>query len=130
MAISPNMADDLSSVFLESTRSDRISLEIKAANLIGYDGYAPKPREVYLFGKLEPGWQITKPLLLTIDEDSNGSYISDNEFHVYGYGKTKAEALEDYGNSLVEYYQILAVKNDGPTQALLAHLQSFLLATP
>jgi hypothetical protein len=70
-----------------------------------------------------------KPLSLTIEEDPNGTYVSDSEFYVYGYGKTKAEALEDYGDSLVEYYQILAAKDDGPTQALFSRLKSFLLST-
>jgi hypothetical protein len=129
VATSFNTNSDLSSIFLKSTGSDRSSFEIDTANLIGHDSYAPKPREVYLIGKLEPGWKITKPLLLTIDEDPNGIYISDSEFHVYGYGKTKSEALEDYDKSLIEYYQILTGKDDVPTQALLSRLQSFLLPT-
>lgn len=117
----------LSSLFLDSAGSDKSSFELEIANSTSPAGYAPKPREVHLIGTLIAGWQISKPLSLTINEDFNGNYISDNEFHVYGYGKTKSEALEDYGNSLVEYYKILAAKDDSPTRALLSRLQSFLL---
>ena len=118
------------SLLLESTGSDRNSFEIDAINSTGYDGYASKPRrEVYLYGGLVAGWKIRTPLLLTIDEDSGGSYVSDNEFHIYGYGKTKPEALQDYANSIAEYYQILAARDDGPTRALLARLQFFLTPT-
>jgi len=125
---SSNMNAISNSLFPESAESDRDSFEIEGANSMGHDGYyAPGSQEVYLFGNFTSGWQIMKPLSLMIDENTNGSYISDNEFHVYGYGKTKTEALKDYVNSLVEYYQILASKDDGPTQALLSHLQSFLL---
>ncbi|MCP4682430.1 MAG: hypothetical protein GY864_08865 [Desulfobacterales bacterium] len=124
-----NATATLSSFFLESTESDRSSFDLQAASSTSLADYAPKPREIHLIGNLVPGWQIIKPLPLTIDDNLNGSYVSDNEFHVYGHGRTKAEALEDYYNSLVEYYQILAAEDNGPTQALFSRLQSFLIPT-
>jgi len=129
MANSFDANDTFSSLYLDLAGSDKSSFELEIANSADHAGYAPKPLEVHLIGNLASGWQIVKFLSLTIDEDPNGNYISDNEFHVYGYGRTKAEAMEDYGNSLIEYYQILAAKDDGPTQALLSRLQSFLLPT-
>jgi len=65
-------------------------------------------RSAFLYkGPLVPGWEVVKPLALTVERDSEGWYIiSDDVFLVYGTGPTWTEALHDYAQSLTESYQI------------------------
>jgi hypothetical protein len=80
-----------------------------------------------LFGRIETGWNIIQPLILTIEQDENGYYIvSDDKFFIYGYGETQLLAQQDYNASLIEYYQLLEQEEDRPTQAVFNYLQSFL----
>jgi hypothetical protein len=84
---------------------------------------------ILCYGELAPGWRITQPLLLTIDRDEDGYYIvSDDQSAVYGDGDTRVEALKDYIESLIDYYQLLAMRaeSDPPTQALFHRLRSCL----
>lgn len=46
-------------------------------------------------------------LEVRVDEQSN-IIISDNEFYVYGVGKTEDEALRDYRVSFVEYFELVS----------------------
>lgn len=88
--------------------------------------------QVVLLGHIAPGWVITKPLPVTIEQDDDGSYIvSDDIFAVYGDARTPGEALEDYIVALIEYYELLAesAENHPPTQALFHHLGQYLRTT-
>jgi hypothetical protein len=80
-----------------------------------------------LLGIIKPKWEIIRPLMLTIEQDKDGYYIiSDDDFLVYGYGKTQFLARQDYIISLIEYYQLLEKQEDHPTQAIFNSLQSYL----
>jgi hypothetical protein len=89
--------------------------------------------QVFLYGEIAPGWAITQPLLVTFEQDEGGYYItSDDQFAVYGDGDTRAKALQDYVESLIDYYQLLAVRaqSDPPTRVLFHHLQLYLHRVP
>jgi hypothetical protein len=89
--------------------------------------YITRPQQVAFCGEIAPGWRLIRELPITIDEDDNGSYIvSDDIFYVYGEGDTLEEAHNDYIQSLVEYYEILAQHSDEPTQQLLSRLSTYL----
>lgn len=84
---------------------------------------------VQLAGVIAPGWQMAQPFLVTLEQDEDGSYlISDEEFAVYGDGDTPFEALQDYIISLIDYYELLAVraKGDPAAEAQFNHLQTYL----
>lgn len=87
----------------------------------------PTSQHIGLSGTIKPGWKIIRPLMLTIEQDKNGYYIvSDDDFFVYGYGKTQSLAHQDYIVSLIEYYQLVEKQEDKPTQAIFNSLQSYL----
>lgn len=72
-------------------------------------------------------WQLTHPLMLNVEQDENGTFvISDDVFVMFGTGETEDEALQDYISTLIEYYELLAQKNDEPTKQLFRHLQTYL----
>ncbi len=80
-----------------------------------------------LFGRIALGWDVIRPLLISLEQDENGDYIAhDNEFFVYGSGKTAPLAQKDYVVSLIEYYTILERQEDSPTQLLFRYLQSYI----
>src|SRR5689334_22844368 len=55
-----------------------------------------------------PGWVISQPLPLTIEQDTDGSIVvSDPFFAVYGVGDTEGDAIRDFAVSMIEYYDIL-----------------------
>ena len=88
----------------------------------------PTP-QILLFGNIAPGWEISQPLLATLERDDDGCYIaSDDQFAVYGDGDTPLKALQDYVESLIDYYQLLATRaeDDPPTEALFRRLQLYL----
>ena len=85
-----------------------------------------------LLGKIASNWEIIKPLLVKIEQDEEGSYlISEEIFAVYGFGDTLFDALQDYKQSLIEYYQLLSPRSehDISTQTLFRHLQQYLRKT-
>lgn len=62
----------------------------------------------YVYGEIIEGWEIQKLLDITIELDEEGYYIaSENKFNVYGEGKTRDEAIEDYVTSLADFYELL-----------------------
>ncbi len=92
------------------------------------DSFVTYPKlQIPLLGRITPEWKIVRPLLVTVELDEYGYYIaSDDEFCVYGYGKTPSVARKDYIASLIEYYQLIIDREDEPTQALFRHLYSYL----
>ena len=57
-----------------------------------------------LIGKIASNWEVTKPLLVKIEEENDGSYlVNEDLFAVYGVGDTSYSALQDYIASLIEY---------------------------
>ncbi len=88
--------------------------------------------DVFLRGSIAPGWMIVVPLPVRLERDEDGTYIySDDIFLVYGAGDTSHDALRDYINALIEYYDLLAGEPDNqPTQVQLRHLQTYLRPVP
>jgi hypothetical protein len=85
-----------------------------------------------LFGKIASNWEVTKPLLVKIEQEEDGSYlVSEDVFAVYGVGETSYSALQDYITSLIEYYNLLSVRAEKnvPTQTLFRCLQHYLRKT-
>jgi len=88
--------------------------------------------QLALLGPIAPGWEITQPLLVTLEADEDNCYIvSDDQFSVYGDGDSLADALQDYIVSLVDYYELLATRtaDDLATSDLFHRLQSYLHPT-
>lgn len=78
-------------------------------------------------GEIQPGFRVEKPLELTSLQDENGLVIiSDDRFYVYGEGDSLAEAYNDYKISLIEYYEILEMHQDEPTQKLFNYLRQYI----
>jgi len=76
-------------------------------------------------GQIAEGWQLLRPLALTIETDDDGSYIaSDSEFAQYGEGPTRDEAIRDYIATLIEYFNLLEkrAKDHVPTRMLFRNL--------
>ncbi len=66
-----------------------------------------------LSGELAPGWQIHQPISVRIEIDDNGRFVaSDLISVVYGEGETAAAALNDYKQSLIDYYTMTATEDD------------------
>jgi len=87
----------------------------------------PTPAQVFLEGVIVPGWRIREPLVLSVERDEDSSYIiSDALFNVYGVGATHEIALEDYIESLIEYYEILERHDDAPTVGQMSRLRVYL----
>ncbi len=85
-----------------------------------------------LFGKIASNWEVTKALLVKIEQEEDGSYlVSEGLFAVYGVGDTSYDALQDYMTSLIEYYTLLSVRaeKDIPTRTLFCQLQQYLRKT-
>jgi len=82
--------------------------------------------------RFAPGWRRIKPLVLTIECDSNEQYLmSDDEFMVYGVGTTIAEAYGDYVVSLIEYFGLVeqGTAENRYDAAELKHLRAYLQHT-
>jgi hypothetical protein len=86
-----------------------------------------------LVGIIGPGWQILQPLLITLEQDEDGSYLaSEDLFGVYGEGSTPSEAVEDYLVSLIDYYQLIGTRVDDTSFArtMFARLQRYVSRIP
>jgi len=87
------------------------------------------PVTTCLFGNVSEKFLIVQPLPINIEQDTDQSYvISDDIFLVYGEGNTRLKAIEDYTNSLMEFYTLVekgAADNqfDGKT---LSHLKAYI----
>jgi hypothetical protein len=95
--------------------------------------YKIYPFQAYLVGRIHPNLFLVQPLQINIEIDEDETYVvSDDLFLVYGSGKNQSEAVKDYVQSLVEFYQIIeknAVSNSFDNQ-LLTHLQTYIQPRP
>ncbi len=83
-------------------------------------------QDIVLLGIIASDWEIVRPIsvMLEYDEEDSGYIMSDDKFMIYGVGDTRSEAYQDYVQSLIEYYQLLAtrVKDDSATETLFRNL--------
>lgn len=87
------------------------------------------PIQIVMVGPIAVEWELIKPLELSVDRDSDGSYlVSDDIFNVFGEGITASESVLDYLASLIEYHRLISRHDDAPTQALCAALGRYLRA--
>jgi len=87
------------------------------------------PIQLTLFGKIAPAWQFRQPLLVTIEQDTDGSFLaSEVLFATYGVGQTPRDALMDFVIALLDYYEIVAAhaRQDEYSCRLLRRLQEYL----
>ena len=80
-------------------------------------------------GRIAPGWIVSEPLMVTVEETPNGEFVaSDDLIFVYGVGNSHAEAFSDYLTSLVEYYELVALRadDDRPARELLHSVQRYI----
>lgn len=79
---------------------------------------------LYLIGPLDEKLRLVKPLSLRIEKDNSGLVILDDSvFNVYGTGETIKDAIEDYKQTLIEYYEIIVeVSNNGISEKDTLHL--------
>lgn len=95
--------------------------------------YKIYPYQAYIVGRIHPSLFLVQPLQIIIEQDEDESFVvSDDLFLVYGSGKNQSEAMKDYVQSLVEFYQIIvknAASNSFDNQ-LLTHLQTYIQSRP
>ena len=84
--------------------------------------------QVALMGRIAEGWFAIKPIVLSVEYGQNGAIVSDDFVAMYGVGQTLPLAVEDYIQSLIEYYELLSerVSDDLANYKLLAYLSNFL----
>jgi predicted RNase H-like HicB family nuclease len=83
-------------------------------------------------GAISSVWELTRPILLTIERDDDGEFVVSDTFStVYGNGDTRKEALTDYCESLVEYNEFLSeqAKTNEPAAELSLRLSDYLRRT-
>ncbi len=99
--------------------SDRLPMTIPSAStsltIQGFTAASTQPASAtadsILSGELAPGWQIREPIFVRIEIDEDGRFLaSDYISVVYGDGETAAAALNDYKQSLIEYYNLTAAE--------------------
>src|SRR5271157_2493990 len=87
-----------------------------------------QPEVFFVLGHIAPGWFVSQPLRVLIERDEAGDYVvSDSELAVYGVGADRESAMDDYKQSLIEYYEIIEEESCDhvPTAALFRHVGSF-----
>jgi hypothetical protein len=81
-------------------------------------------------GEVLEGWEIIDPIFVTLERDEDGCFIlSDDDFLVYGEGRTDEEAQTDYLKSLLDFYYLIsdkAAKGDRYSNETLQKLQHHL----
>lgn len=83
--------------------------------------------QVSFFGPINRDWEFRQPLLITIEQGEDNSFIiSDQVFAMYGAGEQVADAIADYISAILEYYELLSSRHDEPSVRLFQHLQSYL----
>jgi hypothetical protein len=60
-----------------------------------------------LHGETFKGWVFNQPIIAYLERDDGNYIFSDDIFGIYGRGRTFSEAVEDYGLTLSEYYELL-----------------------
>lgn len=87
--------------------------------------------QVSFFGPINREWEFRQPLLITIEQgDDNSFIVSDQVFAMYGVGEQVADAIADYISALLEYYELLSLRRDEPSLKLFRRLQSYLQPVP
>jgi hypothetical protein len=85
------------------------------------------PVQIALLGRVTDGWRVVQPLLVSIEQDGDGSWIAGDEiFAMYGLGDDATQAVTDYISVLTEYYDVLSSHPDEPSAALFRRLQTYL----
>jgi len=84
----------------------------KEAELFRNARVAPAPKfppvTTYLVGNISSEFVVIQPLPINIEQDDSQSYVvSDDIFLVYGDGSNRLDAIEDYANSLIEFYSLV-----------------------
>jgi hypothetical protein len=91
---------------------------------------APRNAEQYshtLIGTIAEGWMLIKPITLTVERDETGAYLaSDAVTTVYGYGESGPQAIQDYIQSLIEYFEIVDNATSIESVQLAGQLRHFL----
>lgn len=83
---------------------------------------------LHVFGSPVPGWRMANPLQISVDCDTDGSFIaSDSIFDVYGQGASIDAAVRDYKVALVEFFEITSEAADQQSRQLLDHLKVYLV---
>ena len=83
--------------------------------------------QISLFGPISSHWRFRQPLLITIEQGDDSSFIaSEDLFGMYGVGNNTVQAVHDYISALIEYHEVLSSHHDEPSVRLLQHLQSYL----
>lgn len=73
---------------------------------------------LWFSGPFFPGWEIVTPVFLKAEQDEDGEYLVSDDFStVYGNAKSELAALEDYCNSLMDYYDLLKARAAHSPQA-------------
>ena len=83
---------------------------------------------IWLVGKIADGWIAISPIVITVEYGADGYVVSDDQFAMYGYGPTPSHAIDDYIQSLIEYYELLSERatDDQANNGLFRHLQNSL----
>ena len=85
--------------------------------------------QIQIEGLIAPNWRIVKSFEIIIERDEDSKFVTSDEITtVYGDGNTPFEALQDYFESLVDYYQLIAARaeQDPANQRLLDYLQNYI----
>jgi len=82
---------------------------------------------IHLVGDLGDTLRVVQPIELTWVVDEFGQHvISDDVSLMYGVGNTFDLALEDYKDSLIDYFLTLSTHQDAPTHKLFDRLCKFI----
>lgn len=86
--------------------SGRREVQMATTDVVG----DPMLRPPYLLsGEIRPGWVAHEPITVLFEEEDDGTIIASDDISVvYGVGDTWQEALDDYVDSLIEYYKLVA----------------------
>jgi hypothetical protein len=81
-----------------------------------------------LIGPVARGWVLVAPITLTIERDEDGAFLaSETVTSVYGYGQSGPEAIRDYIESLIEYFEIVSGATGFESLALADQLGRYLV---
>lgn len=91
--------------------------------------FAVSSIQAYLMGEISDDLVVSQPLEITIEQDEDNTFVvSDDLFLVYGDGGNLAEAIRDYVESLIKYFQLIekGAETNEFDKALLPHLHSYI----
>lgn len=79
----------------------------------------------YLIGNRARGWQIAQLLLVKIEQQADGKFItSESSLNVYGVGETVAQSVDDFTSMLVDLFEELVDSEDMLSHALRQQLRT------